>query len=174
MSLRIHKFIEPVNPALIEQGTLTMSSQGEITNSDEDYEITENGISLNTGNFVDSRSLNFRDSLPSGDIKAQVVGNSTTDVLGIYSYDGYQIHINADDELRLSSGFQEDVVITSGTGGDISIDSGDDIRLSSSGLGFYGATPVSKPSITGGYGGSTALQNLLSELGSMGLINDNT
>jgi hypothetical protein len=39
-------------------------------------------------------------------------------------------------------------------------------------LGFYGAAPIAKPTITGSYGGITALKNLLQALQTMGLIVD--
>ena len=41
-------------------------------------------------------------------------------------------------------------------------------------LGFYGATPSTKPTITGATGANVALQNLLSALATLGLINDST
>jgi hypothetical protein len=41
-------------------------------------------------------------------------------------------------------------------------------------LGFYGATPVSKPTITGAKGGNAALTSLLTALANEGLITDST
>lgn len=41
-------------------------------------------------------------------------------------------------------------------------------------LGFWGATPIVKPTVTGAKGGNTALTDLLSKLASAGLITDST
>ena len=41
-------------------------------------------------------------------------------------------------------------------------------------LGFYGASAVTKPTVTGSRGGNAALASLLSALASLGLITDNT
>lgn len=43
-----------------------------------------------------------------------------------------------------------------------------------SSLGFYNASPVSKPTITGSRGDGTALASLLTQLASLGLITDST
>ncbi len=40
--------------------------------------------------------------------------------------------------------------------------------------GFYGATPVAKPTVTGSRGGNAALASLLTQLASVGLITDST
>lgn len=41
-------------------------------------------------------------------------------------------------------------------------------------MGFYGATPVAKPTVTGSRGGNAALASLLTQLASLGLIVDST
>jgi len=41
-------------------------------------------------------------------------------------------------------------------------------------MGFYGATPVAKPAVTGSRGGNAALASLLTQLASLGLITDST
>lgn len=41
-------------------------------------------------------------------------------------------------------------------------------------IGFYGASPVSKPTVTGSRGGNAALQSLLTQLATLGLITDST
>lgn len=41
-------------------------------------------------------------------------------------------------------------------------------------LGFYGTTPIAKPTVTGSRGGNAALASLLTALASLGLIVDNT
>ena len=42
------------------------------------------------------------------------------------------------------------------------------------GLGFYGATPAAKPTITGSKGANAALTSLLSALATLGLVTDST
>lgn len=41
-------------------------------------------------------------------------------------------------------------------------------------IGFYGATPASKPTVTGSRGGNAALADLLTELATLGLITDSS
>lgn len=48
------------------------------------------------------------------------------------------------------------------------------IGANSTGIGFFNATPVAKPSITGSRGGNAALADLLTDLASLGLITDST
>lgn len=43
-----------------------------------------------------------------------------------------------------------------------------------SALGFYGATPVTKPAVTGSRGGNAALASLITKLASLGLVTDST
>jgi len=48
------------------------------------------------------------------------------------------------------------------------------LEWDSTGLGFYGATPSAKPTVSGSTGGNAALQDLLSKLATLGLITDST
>lgn len=48
------------------------------------------------------------------------------------------------------------------------------VRFGVQPLGFYGTTPVAKPTVTGSRGGNAALTSLLAALSSTGLINNNT
>jgi hypothetical protein len=48
------------------------------------------------------------------------------------------------------------------------------VHANGTGLGFHGATPVAKPTITGSRGGNAALADLLTKLASAGLITDGT
>lgn len=41
-------------------------------------------------------------------------------------------------------------------------------------IGFFGGTPVGKPTVTGSRGGNAALASLLSQLAALGLITDST
>jgi hypothetical protein len=54
--------------------------------------------------------------------------------------------------------------------GDFSHNSG----AGGSGVGFFGVTPVSRPTVTGSKGGNAALGSLVSALASLGLIVDST
>lgn len=77
------------------------------------------------------------------------------------------------------------VVIGSTTAVDISTNAGD-IEITSNGgkveiarnsadtLGFYAATPVAKPTVTGSKGGNAALASLLTALSSLGLVTDSS
>lgn len=55
-----------------------------------------------------------------------------------------------------------------GFGGNIGLGSG------VSTIGFYGAAPAAKPTITGSRGGNAALASLLTQLATLGLIADST
>lgn len=48
------------------------------------------------------------------------------------------------------------------------------LSLGSSSMGFYGTSPVAKPSVTGSRGGNAALASLLTQLAALGLITDST
>lgn len=49
-----------------------------------------------------------------------------------------------------------------------------EIQTGGNALGFFGATPVTRPTVTGSRGGNAALQDLLTELANLGLITDST
>lgn len=55
-----------------------------------------------------------------------------------------------------------------GAGGNVGLGSG------ASTIGFYGATPAAKPTVTGGKGANAALTSLLSALATLGLITDSS
>lgn len=49
------------------------------------------------------------------------------------------------------------------------------IQVNNTGLAFFAATPIAKPTVTGVRGsGNTALANLLTQLANLGLITDST
>lgn len=48
------------------------------------------------------------------------------------------------------------------------------ILANGTGLGFFGATPIAKPTVTGSRGGNAALASLLTQLSSLGLCTDST
>jgi len=48
------------------------------------------------------------------------------------------------------------------------------LTLGNNAIGFYGTTPVAKPTITGAKGGNAALTSLLAQLAALGLITDST
>jgi hypothetical protein len=51
---------------------------------------------------------------------------------------------------------------------------GGDLNHDGSGIGFYGAAPIAKPTVTGADGNIPALQSLLGHLETMGLLVDNS
>jgi hypothetical protein len=73
-----------------------------------------------------------------------------------------------------------DLIVASGTGttanGNVKINSGSTTRIQANGtgLGFFAATPVAKPTVTGAKGGNAALASLLTQLVSLGLITDSS
>lgn len=48
------------------------------------------------------------------------------------------------------------------------------VRINSTGIGFFGAAPSAKPTITGSRGGNAALASLITHLAALGLITDST
>ena len=48
------------------------------------------------------------------------------------------------------------------------------ILVNGTGLGFFGATPIAKPTVTGSRGGNAALASLLTELSNLGLCTNST
>ena len=57
-------------------------------------------------------------------------------------------------------------------GGDVEIDG--DLNHDGSNVGFYGAAPAAKPTVTGSRGANAALADLLTELASLGLLTDSS
>lgn len=62
------------------------------------------------------------------------------------------------------------------TGLSVSFRATNTVRLSvdSNGIGFFGATPIAKPNVSGSRGGNAALASLLTSLAALGLISDGT
>lgn len=76
-----------------------------------------------------------------------------------------------------SNGYHECGFIDDGAGNaEFSVNYSGTVRIKSNatGLGFFNATPVAKPSVTGSRGGNAALADLLTDLASLGLITDST
>lgn len=48
------------------------------------------------------------------------------------------------------------------------------IQVNGTGIGFFGATPAAKPTVSGSRGGNAALADLLTELATLGLITDSS
>lgn len=63
-----------------------------------------------------------------------------------------------------------------GTGNVRLVDGGGAVKfqINSTGIGFYGTTPIAKPAPTGSRGGNAALASLLTQLANLGLITDST
>lgn len=68
------------------------------------------------------------------------------------------------------------VVRGKGSGGIILQDGGSTakVQVNTTGIGFYAATPVAKPTVSGAKGSNAALGSLLTALSSLGLITDST
>ena len=73
-----------------------------------------------------------------------------------------------------------DLVLSSGTGTSahgsvkVNVNSTTRIQANGTGLGFFAATPVAKPTVTGSKGANAALTSLLTQLASLGLITDSS
>jgi hypothetical protein len=68
-------------------------------------------------------------------------------------------------------------LIRAGDSGEVNIGNsgaGAPLRTTSSNLGFYGAAPAAKPTVTGSRAGNAALADLLTELATLGLITDSS
>lgn len=112
MSLRIHKFNEPVDPVLIEQGTLKMDG-GEIRNSGNDYTIDEDGIEvrLSSGGSL-TRERAYALVNGSGNVKGYLWGTTLDD----------SIRLVSNDNLVLEA--KDGRVLIGSTGNDIELNSG--------------------------------------------------
>lgn len=117
---------------LVEQGTLTMDS-GEIINSGGDYGIDSNGVVLTVGADLEGpNALKFRDSFPSGTQRGAILADSSSSKMIVNSSGGYDLQLTASgsgdlnlytlnevsitggDGIELTSGLNDDIVITSG------------------------------------------------------------
>ena len=95
---------------------------------------------------------------------------------GVTDYSNGWVYV---DGSELSAGYGLGAGSTSGyffnSGGfGLQYNSSNLIEGNSTGIGFFGSTPVAKPSITGSRGGNAALADLLTDLASLGLITDST
>ena len=66
---------------------------------------------------------------------------------------------------------------TIGTNGELTVRQGTStvrLQTNSTGIGFFGVTPVARPNVTGSRGGNAALASLLTSLANLGLITDST
>jgi hypothetical protein len=57
---------------------------------------------------------------------------------------------------------------------DLRVAAGVRISVDATGIGFFGATPAAKPTVTGSRGGNAALASLLTALASLGLLTDSS
>lgn len=79
--------------------------------------------------------------------------------------------------FTLATGKQEVItglLIFDGRNIDIGTGTGTKIGGIGSVMGFFGATPIAKPTVTGSRGGNAALASLLTQLATLGLITDST
>ena len=76
---------------------------------------------------------------------------------------------------NVSTGATADTYTLAGTGHDVEwLDSSGYVKRTVDRYGFFGATPVAKPTVTGAKGGNAALTSLLTQLASLGLITDSS
>ena len=104
------------------------------------------------------------------DINSTYLGHNSTDAsAGNYLKTGYagQAWMNS------SSGVHTLRAAASGSAG-AAISWTDTLAWSHVGLGFFGAAPTAKPTITGSRGGNAALADLLTKLASLGLLTDSS
>ena len=117
------------------------------------------------------RLLRITHPTGNGDIKFQVNGTAQRQTFDSYSgaagvFWSFDIDVNANQlDLRSSA--------SSGAKGSHTMQKVISI-LDNQRLGFYGATPVAKPAVTGSRGGNAALASLLTQLASLGLVTDSS
>lgn len=102
-------------------------------------------------------------------------GGSITSVFDFRAGGGYTLLNGATINTRYGL-FVDDITVGTGANYAIYTKAGD-VRLMSSGtdkIGFHGASPVAKQTVTGSKGGNAALANLLTALANLGLITDST
>lgn len=105
---------------------------------------------------------------PSSSFILQLFTNSSGGTYGTFFED------NGQDGLTMVCEDSTGALSTFGPGG-ISISGvGGSLFSVSSGVGFFGAGPITQPTITGSKGGNVALADLLTELANYGLIIDST
>lgn len=178
-------------------GTLTIGASGEITNSasSPDFIIDDNGFRVNGASSYSepkSFSLYQGSSTRVGDLSSYSISTPSGTATGVQlrGQPGYPVQVisSAGVDIQASgiTGGGGSVTIRSldnnveiscfSNGKKIELDA-DNIRLGTGGstnIGFRGATPQGVKLISGSYGGSTALPQLLSALDEMGLIIDST
>jgi hypothetical protein len=130
-----------------------------------------NGIKTSANTYIDS-------VIVSG-MQVTSITNIVTDftkVNGLYPH--AQLGISgAEHRLRTPVIFADEIrERTSGAGVLLGSTTACPVQVATTGgsVGFYGTTPISKPTITGSRGGNAALANLLTQLAALGLITDST
>lgn len=78
--------------------------------------------------------------------------------------------------VRGSSTTSDVNILGKGNGGVLLFDGAGNtkFRINTVGVGFYGATPAAKPTVTGSRGGNVALASLITALASLGLVTDSS
>lgn len=135
---------------------------------------------MNTFDIVDVDKIIFGTTAGSGSaLSSTDTGIGTNYVSGVSFGMKVQIPATANNEIfQLYRGTNEIINISpAGTiiYGNIFLGTSNTNTLTiSSKVGFYSATPIAKPTITGSKGGNAALTSLLSALSSFGLITNST
>jgi hypothetical protein len=143
----------------------------DITGKDPDSVVLKTtGVAGQTANLVEHRSsagllVNLTNGgawLVAGTLQGNIVQTVSRGTVGAPAH----TFSNDLDTGMYSPGVNLLALVTNGA---------DRIRIGASGeLGFFGATPASKPTVTGSRGGNAALASLLTALAGLGLIVDNS
>ncbi len=141
-----------------------------------------------------SNGVTIRSDLGSADPEASILfsgstvnvtgdsGKSTvrfTQVTSQVNYARITASITANNPILSADGDDTNIsmiVRGKGSGGVLVQDGGSTTRFqcNTTGIGFFAATPVAKPSVTGSRGGNAALASLLTALSSLGLVTDSS
>jgi hypothetical protein len=143
------------------------------------YDQSGSGNSLN---FDVSHGIIGYDGVSSGTTKTLIVrGQGTTGTSGTDGYAGNLIVVAGSSAGASGTRVGGDITISPGSGvtanGAAQITTGGGtvrFKVNDTGMGFFAATPVAKPTVTGSKGGNAALGSLLTALANLGLVTDST
>lgn len=152
--------VGPFNDATTTYEITTGSPASTLTTSAADNGSTSSATS----------ALKSTTSAARKDDSAFVVGGGSALISEIVAGNDGNIGLTATDNLASSASVVLDA--TSGSPSGISLAAGE-IAMSGS-MGFFGATAIAKPTVTGSRGGNAALASLLTALANLGLITNSS
>jgi hypothetical protein len=147
-----------------------------------DVQFNQDGVLANADTVA---SGSFANLDPSGNLEVDVTGNLR------FTSNGSVFAVNGGGIAFLSSAPNNSLVVTSviflinatTPGSAIQVNADSQLALSSTNgplninsptIGFFGATAIAQPAITGAKGGNTALASLITQLANLGLVTDST